>query len=70
MPRKADEARLRALREVISTQPGHQAAYYARLLNCQRETISRTLLMLNDRSVLFAEDEQGRLWPFDRQGRI
>lgn len=67
MPRKADQAHLEALREAIAAYPGERPAFFARLLNWHREEINRRLVLLNDSGVLLWEDEQGRLWPFDKE---
>ncbi|MFQ5615263.1 MAG: hypothetical protein ACE5GO_02225 [Anaerolineales bacterium] len=67
MARKADETRLRAAKEAITTQPGQSASFYAQLLGCHRYVFSTVLAMLNEREFLLWEDERGGLWPFGTQ---
>jgi DNA-binding IclR family transcriptional regulator len=64
MARKANPDRLRVAARLLSEQPGHLSAEYARRMGCPRETFNRLLVQLDDRGFLLSEDPQGRLWPF------
>ena len=64
MARKADQARLISLKVAVESSPGKRAGFFARLLGWRQEEVSRALTTLNDRGVLFSEDEKGGLWPF------
>jgi DNA-binding IclR family transcriptional regulator len=64
MPRNADPERLQEAARLITEQPGHLSAEYARRMGCHRETFNRLLVQLDDRGFLLSEDPQGRLWPF------
>lgn len=68
MPRNPDGARLEHLLQAIESNPGNPPGFFARLIGCQRETISRMLVSLNDRGVLLWEDERGGLWPCEQDG--
>lgn len=65
MSRKPNEKEIAKLRRVIERQPGQKSGTFARKLNWSREKVARRLVTLNDRGVLFYEDDQGRLYPFD-----
>jgi hypothetical protein len=67
MARKANPARLERLRRTVESNPGRRAGFLARLLGWRREEVNRALTTLNDRGVLFSEDERGGLWPFKRK---
>jgi Mn-dependent DtxR family transcriptional regulator len=67
MARHADQQQLEELRQVIERSPGQRIGAVARLLNWSREKVTRGLVMLNDRGVLFYEDERGRLWRCDKR---
>jgi len=64
MARKANPLRLESLRVAVELNPGKRAGFLARLLEWRREEVNRALTTLNDRGVLFSEDERGGLWPF------
>ena len=67
MSRKANPSRLHQVARLIHEQPGYRSGEYARMLECHRESFNRLLTQLEERGVLFAEDEYGRLWPFDER---
>lgn len=67
MPRQADESHLQVLRQAIQAHPGERASFFSRLLNWRREEVSRRLVSLNDRGVLFWEDERGGLHPCEKE---
>ncbi len=66
MPRQAAQNQLDALHRAIETHPGNKSGFFARLLNWRREEVSRRLVSLNDRGILYSEDKHGGLWPFDK----
>jgi hypothetical protein len=66
MGRKANPIRLERLRNVVESNPGKRAGFLARKLGWRREEVNRAMTTLNDRGVLFSEDESGGLWPFKR----
>jgi len=65
MARKADETRLESLQQAIESHPGQRPSFFASLLGCSREAVSRMLVTLNDRGVLYYEDERNGVWPFE-----
>lgn len=65
MARNADEARLSEAQEVLLTNQGEKASYYAKTLGIHRYDFNTLLVMLNDRGFYLWEDDKGRLWPFD-----
>ena len=64
MARKADRDELDRLARGIEQQPGKRSGFFARLLGCTREKISRQLATLNDQDRLYFEDDDGGLYPF------
>ena len=68
MARHADSQQLEELHQVIERSPGQCIGAVARMLNWSREKVTRGLVMLNDRGVLFYEDEHGRLWRYHKRG--
>ncbi len=69
MPRRADSQRIQQLQKAIQENPGHKPGFFARLLNWQREKVSRGLVTLNDEGVRLYEDDRGRLWPCSDQDK-
>ena len=67
MPRKASPTRLNALKETVNAHPGRKPSFLARMLGWPIEVVVRTLTSLNDRGVLFSEDERGGIWPFENR---
>lgn len=51
---------------IIRQNPGITQAELARQLNTQRSTVSRRLPGMNEAGYLYYEDDNGRLWPFER----
>ncbi len=66
MARHADQQQLEELRQTIERSPGQCVGAIARLLNWSREKVTRGLVSLNDRGMLFYEDEHGRLWHYHK----
>ena len=64
MARHADQQQLEELRQAIERSPGQCIGAIARVLNWSREKVTRGLVTLSDRGVLFYEDERGRLWRY------
>ena len=65
MARKADEARLSEVQQLLVDNQGEKASYYAKTLGIHRYDFNTLLAMLNDRGFYLLEDENGRLWKFD-----
>lgn len=65
MARKANQQELDRLAQAIHKRPGRRRSFFARLLGCSREKVNRQLVTLNDRNVLFYEDDDGAIYPFD-----
>ena len=65
MARKADQKELERLARAIEQRPGKRGGFFARLLGCTREKVSRQLATLNDQNKLYFEDDDGGIYPFD-----
>ena len=52
---------------IIGAHPGISPAELARVLGVARSTVTRRLPSLEEAGYLYAEDEQGGLWPFGRE---
>ena len=66
--KKGRQERLEQMTELIAEHPeGIQQSELAQLLGIPRCTVKRDLPILEDRGVLLAEDEQGRLSLFRRR---
>ena len=61
MGRKADERWLEQLEQAIANYPDERPGFFARLLGLDRSTVMRDLPALEERGVLLAEDDRGRL---------
>ena len=68
MARHADQQQLEKLRQTIERSPGQCIGAIARLLNWSREKVTRGLVTLNDRGLLFYEDERGRFRRYRKHG--
>ena len=68
MGRKADEGRLEQLEHAIADYPDERPGFLARQLGLDRSTVMRDLPALEERGVLLAEDDRGRLSLFGRRG--
>jgi DNA-binding IclR family transcriptional regulator len=68
MARHADQQQLEELRQTIDRSPGQCIDAIARLLNWSREKVTRGLVTLNDRGLLFYEDERGRFRRYRKHG--
>lgn len=66
MPREANDSRLREAQRVIQKSPGQKSSYYAKKIGVHRYDFNTLLAMLNERGFHLWEDNDGRLWLFDR----
>lgn len=67
MSRKADEQRLETIARTIRDNPGRKPGWLARLVGIDNKTMMRALTQLEDRGVLLAEDDRGRVSLFGRR---
>lgn len=58
------EPELDRMDALIREQPGIRPADLARELGVARSTVSRRLPSLEEAGYLYAEDDEGGLWPF------
>jgi DNA-binding IclR family transcriptional regulator len=61
MGRRADAGRLEQLEQAITDYPDQRPGFLARRLGLDRSTVMRDLPALEERGVLLAEDDRGRL---------
>ncbi len=54
---------------IIRERPGIRPAELARILDLYRSTVTRRLPSMEEAGYLYAEDEEGGLWPFKRVKR-
>lgn len=66
MGRKHKRERFDDIYETVETYPGSRPSVVARLLGVVRSMITRALPAMNDEGYLLYEDEEGGLWPFQR----
>ncbi len=66
MARKIDDRKLKEIFEKVEENPGKKAGFLARLLGLARSEVTRSLPALDEKGLLVYEDEEGRLFPFDR----
>jgi DNA-binding IclR family transcriptional regulator len=52
---------------IIRKKPGIRPAELARQLDVHRSTVMRRLPSMEEAGYLYAEDEDGGLWPFKRK---
>lgn len=52
--------------EIIRRNPGIRQAELARRLGVARSTVARRLPSMEEAGYLYAEDDDGGLWPFKR----
>ena len=64
MARKTDDTKLENIYNKVQEHPGKKAGFIARLLGINRSEVTRSLPALEDKKLYIAEDEKGRLWPF------
>jgi Mn-dependent DtxR family transcriptional regulator len=64
MGRQAQQERVEAIYQSVEQNPGERAADVARRLGLDRSEVTRYLPVLEDKGLLVAEDDKGRLWPF------
>jgi hypothetical protein len=64
MGRRSDEERLLTIARAIRENPGRKPGWIARRLGIDNKTFMRALPLLEDRGVLLAEDEHGRVSHF------
>jgi len=51
---------------IIEQEPGIRPAELARRLDVHRSTVARRLPSMEQAGYLYAEDDEGGLWPFKR----
>jgi DNA-binding IclR family transcriptional regulator len=51
---------------IIGEEPGIRPAELARRLDVHRSTVARRLPSMEQAGYLYAEDDEGGLWPFKR----
>ncbi len=66
MGRRADIRRLERLVRAIAENPGQRPGFLAQQLGLDRSTVMRDLPALEERGLLLAEDDRGRLSLFGR----
>ena len=49
---------------IIQEEPGIRSGELARRLDVHRSTVARRLPSMEDAGYLYAEDDEGGLWPF------
>jgi len=64
MARKTDDKKLKEIYNKVEEHPGKKAGFIARLLGLNRSEVTRSLPALEEKKLYIAEDDQGRLWPF------
>jgi DNA-binding IclR family transcriptional regulator len=52
--------------KLIQQKPGIRPADLARETGTARSTISRRLASMEEAGYLYSEDEEGKLWPFNK----
>ncbi len=66
MSRKADDEKLKEIYNTVMEHPGKRSGCIARLLGLNRSEVTRALPTLQERGLLLIEDDQGGLWPFNK----
>lgn len=67
MARKAQPERLETLYEAVEEYPGEQPGFFARLLDLNRSSVTRSLPVMEEEGYLLSEDDEGGLWPFRKK---
>lgn len=66
MARKIEEKKLEEIYEKVEENPGKKAGFIARLLGVNRSEVTRSLPALEDKGLLIFEDDEGGLYPHNR----
>lgn len=66
MARKTDDEKLKEIYNKVTEHPGKKPGFIARLLRLNRSEVTRALPSLQERGLLVSEDDQGGLWPFNK----
>lgn len=66
MGRKANRKDRERLKKAIESNPTQKKGWFARLLGWHPQKVERELAYLHDDEYLLVEDDNGRIWPFDR----
>lgn len=66
MARKADDEKLKEIYNKVTEHPGKKPGFIARLLGLNRSEVTRALPNLQEQDLLISEDDQGGLWPFNK----
>ena len=61
------EPELDEMNNLIAQHPGMTAAELAEKLGVAKSTIARRLPGMDEAGLLLYEDEQGKLWPFNKK---
>lgn len=66
MARKANQKDMKKLNDAIQKNQGKKSGFFARAFGWSREKANRGLVSLNDNGYLYYEDDDGGLFPFDK----
>ena len=66
MARQPNREDMYKLNDGIHQDHGQKSGFFARVFGWSREKTARHLVSLNDEGFLFYEDDDGRLFPFNR----
>ncbi|HNB40737.1 MAG TPA: hypothetical protein PLG52_04505 [Anaerolineales bacterium] len=66
MARKIEEKKLEEIFEKVEQNPGKKAGFIARLLGLNRSEVTRSLPALEDKGLYIYEDDEGGLYPHQR----
>lgn len=66
MARKVEEKKLVGIYEKVEENPGKKAGFIARLLGLNRSEVTRSLPALEDKGLLVYEDDEGGLYPHQK----
>ncbi len=67
MARKAEPERLEQLYGAVEDYPGERPGFFARLLDLDRSSVTRSLPAMEEEGYLLSEDDEGGLWPFRKK---
>ena len=70
MARKIEEKKLEKIYEKVGEHPGKKAGFIAMLLGLNRSEVTRSLPALDQKGLLVYEDEEGGLYPFQRNTQL
>lgn len=66
MARKTDDEKLKEIYNKVTEHPGKKPGFIAHLLGFNRSEVTRALPSLQEQDFLVSEDDQGGLWPFNK----